>query len=496
MTPGAGKQDSVSAWKQRARTPFFNITIFIYMSDTNFSSIFPDAETQPGTEHGSSADCGSACSDNCCKPCSWGDARLRGIAARGCGRSDRQLNTFDYLADVPGNLETTDFVEVQFKNTRKGFYRNDNHLDLQKGDVVAVEALPGHDIGVVTLTGKLVLLQMQKASLKTGTEVRRVYRKARPCDLEKYEEAKSREHQTMIRSRQIAKELELQMKIGDVEYQGDGNKAIFYYIADARVDFRKLIKVLADAFHVRIEMKQIGARQEAGRIGGIGPCGRELCCATWMKNFSSVSTAAARFQDITPNPQKLAGQCAKLKCCLNYEVDAYMEAARRLPERHVQLETADSTYYFFKADTLAGLVSYSTDRRLAVNLVTLTVERAKEVAALNAAGEKPLSLVGEEAAEPRRPIDLAEQDDLTRFDKGRRRNARPGKRNSADKPSAPRKERGPKGDNREPQEERAPREQRTENRRARRDYRDKGNSRQGHKPGKDNREQQPPSKQE
>lgn len=211
---------------------------------------------------------------------------------------------------------------------------------------MAVEAQPGHDIGVITLTGKLVLLQMQKANLKPGTEIRRVYRKARQTDLEKFEEAKSREHQTMIRSRQIAKELELQMKIGDVEYQGDGNKAIFYYIADARVDFRKLIKVLADAFHVRIEMKQIGARQEAGRIGGIGPCGRELCCATWMKNFNSVSTAAARFQDITPNPQKLAGQCAKLKCCLNYEVDTYMEAARKLPERNVPLETVDATFYF------------------------------------------------------------------------------------------------------------------------------------------------------
>lgn len=354
----------------------------------------------------------------------WGDAALRGIAAAGCGRSDRQLNTFDYLADVPGNLDTTDFVEVQFKNTRKGFYRNDNHLPLEKGDIVAVEAQPGHDIGVITLTGKLVLLQMQKTNLKPGTEIRRVYRKARQTDLEKFEEAKSREHQTMIRSRQIAKELELQMKIGDVEYQGDGNKAIFYYIADARVDFRKLIKVLADAFHVRIEMKQIGARQEAGRIGGIGPCGRELCCATWMKNFNSVSTAAARFQDITPNPQKLAGQCAKLKCCLNYEVDTYMEAARKLPERNVPLETVDATFYFFKADTLAGTVTYSSDRRMAANLVTITAERAKDIIELNAVGEKPFNLIEEETAIPQGPIDLAEQDDLTRFDKSKRKNNR------------------------------------------------------------------------
>ncbi len=362
---------------------------------------------------------GACCHEGACDACDWGDRALQGFCAKGCGRSDRQLNTYDYLNGVPGNLEATDFVEVQFKNTRKDFYRNDNHLDLQKGDVVAVEAHPGHDIGVVTLTGRLVLLQMQKATLRPGTEIKRVYRKARPNDMEKYAEAKAREHETMIRSRQIAKELQLDMKIGDVEYQGDGNKAIFYYIADQRVDFRKLIKVLADAFHVRIEMKQIGARQEAGRIGGIGPCGRELCCATWMKNFNSVSTGAARFQDITPNPQKLAGQCAKLKCCLNYEVDTYMEAARALPERNVTLETMDGTFYFFKADTLAGLVTYSTDRRLAANLVTITAQRAREIIAMNRAGEKPEALCETEQAETKTHVDLAEQDDLTRFDKAR-----------------------------------------------------------------------------
>lgn len=392
----------------------------------NETSLQPEA---PNTSQGCATNCQEACSedvrsctcsnDPSCDFCHWGDAHLRGFAAKGCGRSDHQLNSYDYLADIPGNEQVTDFVEVQFKNTRKGFYRNDNHLDLQKGDIVAVEAQPGHDIGTVSLTGKLALLQMQKANLKPGFEIKRVYRKARPADIEKYEEAKAREHDTMIRSRQIAKDLALQMKIGDVEYQGDGNKAIFYYIADARVDFRKLIKVLAEAFRVRIEMKQIGARQEAGRIGGIGPCGRELCCATWMKNFSSVSTAAARFQDITPNPQKLAGQCAKLKCCLNYEVDTYMEAARKLPERHVTLDTVDGTYYCFKVDTLAGLITYSTDRRLAVNLVTITAERAHEVIEMNAAGEKPESLLAEGPTEPTRPVDLAEQDDLTRFDKAR-----------------------------------------------------------------------------
>lgn len=349
------------------------------------------------------------------------DPCLRGFSAAGCGRSDHQLNTFDYLSDVPGNNDVTDLVEVQFKNTRKGYYHNDSHLDLVKGDIVAVEANPGHDIGVVTLTGSLVPLQMKKANLKPGTEIRRVYRKARPADLEKWEEAKSRENATMIQSRQIVKNLELDMKIGDVEYQGDCNKAIFYYIADARVDFRKLIKVLADTFHVRIEMRQIGARQEAGRIGGIGPCGRELCCATWMKNFSSVNTGAARFQDISPNPQKLAGQCAKLKCCLNYELDTYMEAFKKLPERNIHLETLDATYYFFKVDILSGMITYSTDRRMAANLETITAERAWEIIKMNRAGEKPLQLDDREKVEAPKPVDLAEQDDLTRFDKAKKK---------------------------------------------------------------------------
>ena len=303
----------------------------------------------------------------------------RGLCAKGCGRQNKQLNTYDYLADIPGNAEATDLVEVQFKNTRKGYYHNSNRLPLEKGDIVAVEATPGHDIGVVTLTGRLVPLQIKKANLKSEQEIKRVYRKAKPVDMEKYEEAKSREHDTMIRSRQIAKELGLQMKIGDVEYQGDGNKAIFYYIADGRVDFRQLIKVLAETFRVRIEMKQIGARQEAGRIGGIGPCGRELCCATWMKNFVSVSTGAARYQDISLNPQKLAGQCAKLKCCMNYEVDTYVEAGKRLPSKEITLQTQDAEYYFFKADILAGLVTYSTDKHLAANLVTLTTARVFEI---------------------------------------------------------------------------------------------------------------------
>ena len=289
-----------------------------------------------------------------------------------------------------------------------------------EGDVVAVEASPGHDIGTVTLTGRLVPLQMRKSGMKPDTEIKRIYRKVKPIDMEKYEEAKSREHATMIKSRKIAEDLGLQMKIGDVEYQGDGNKAIFYYIADERVDFRQLIKVLAEAFRVRIEMKQIGARQEAGRIGGIGPCGRELCCATWMTSFVSVSTSAARFQDISLNPQKLAGQCAKLKCCLNYEVDAYVECQKRLPSKEIVLETQDATYYYFRADILGGTITYSTDKSFLANEITIPARRAFEVLNMNKRGEKPLKLNEDTTArEPDKPKDLLEQESVTRFDKSK-----------------------------------------------------------------------------
>jgi len=391
----------------------------------------------------------------------------RGLCHRGCGRSDKQLNTFDWLADVPGNTDTTDLVEVQFKNTRKGYYHNINNLDLKKGDIVAVEANPGHDIGVVTLTGRLVALQIKKANIKSADDIKRVYRIARVVDMEKYEEAKSREHATMIQSRQIAKDLGLQMKIGDVEYQGDCNKAIFYYIADERVDFRQLIKVLAETFHVRIEMKQIGARQEAGRIGGTGPCGRELCCATWVKNFVSVSTNAARFQDISLNPQKLAGMCAKLKCCLNYEVDEYVEAGKKLPSKEIELQTIDGDYFYFKADILAGLVTYSTDKRLAANLETITAERAHEIIEMNKRGEKPSSLQPDDAeVVPQRPVDLLADADISRFDKAKKKK----------KKSRPQ---GGNHENREPRENRENREHR-ENRGPRRPHRhDHGNQNHG-----------------
>ena len=346
------------------------------------------------------------------------------------GRQDKQLNTYDWLADVPGNPSTTDLVEVQFKHTRKGYYHNVNNLDLKKGDIVAVEASPGHDIGVVTLTGRLVKLQLKKVNIKSPDDIKRVYRIARPNDLEKWREAQAREHSTMIESRKIAKGLGLDMKIGDVEYQGDGNKAIFYYIADERVDFRQLIKDLAQAFHVRIEMKQIGARQEAGRIGGTGPCGRELCCATWMKNFSRVSTNAARFQDISLNPQKLAGMCAKLKCCLNYEVDDYIEASKKLPSKDITLQTQDGEYHLFKSDILAGLCTYSTDKNIAANLETITAERAKAIIEMNKRGEKPVSLEHDEGKkkEEEPHIDLA-GGDISRFDKAKKKKKKKNKNN-------------------------------------------------------------------
>lgn len=349
----------------------------------------------------------------------------RGLCHKGCSRQDKQLNTYDWLADVPGNAESTDLVEVQFKNTRKGYFHNVNNLELKKGDIVAVEASPGHDIGVVTLTGRLVKLQIKKANLKSADDIKRIYRIAKPVDMDKYEEAKGREYDTMIQSREIAKGLGLNMKIGDVEYQGDGNKAIFYYIADERVDFRQLIKVLAETFHVRIEMKQIGARQEAGRIGGTGPCGRELCCATWMKSFVSVSTNAARFQDISLNPQKLAGMCAKLKCCLNYEVDDYIDANKRLPSREIILQTTDSDYYLFKSDILSGLITYSTDKNMPANLETITGKRAMEIIEMNRKGEKPLSL--EENGKEKKAdehVDLLAQENINRFDKNRKNKKR------------------------------------------------------------------------
>ncbi len=371
-----------------------------------------------------------------------------GLSVKGSNKHTDKLNSYDWLADLPDNATACNIVEVQFKPPRKGYFINSNNLDLVKGDVVAVESSPGHDIGTVTMTGRLVPLQLKKANMKPGTELKRIYRKARQSDIEKFEEAKTREHDTMIESRQIAKDLGLKMKIGDVEYQGDGNKAIFYYIADERVDFRQLIKVLAERFHVRIEMKQIGTRQEAGRIGGIGPCGRELCCATWITNFNSVSTSAARFQDISLNPQKLAGQCAKLKCCLNYEVDQYVESLKRMPSREITLLTADNEYFFFKADILNHIITYSTDKHILVNEATISARRAFEVINMNREGKKPESLHEDGTPTDNKPYDLLDQDNINRFDKAKKKRRSNNGGNNGGKPDGNRN-RGNRNGNRD-----------------------------------------------
>jgi cell fate regulator YaaT (PSP1 superfamily) len=336
------------------------------------------------------------------------------------------LPVVDWLSDVPKTGTEGDLVEVQFKNTRKGYYHNAMNLPLEKGVKVVVEANPGMDLGEVTLTGELVALQMKKNRINTERyEIRNVVRLATDEDLARADEAHQKEQETMIKARQLAKSLGLEMKIGDVEYQGDGSKAIFYYIADGRVDFRQLIKVYAETFRIRIEMKQIGARQEAGRIGGTGPCGRELCCSTWMTQFTSVGTNAARIQNLSLNPQKLAGQCAKLKCCLNYETPTYEEAVKKMPSRNIHLETKDATWYLFSTDPLKGEVTYSTDAHHPANLESIPAARAREIIDMNRRGEKPLTLGGKQGTMPVVEVDyqnVVGQDDLTRFDKKKNKN--------------------------------------------------------------------------
>lgn len=337
--------------------------------------------------------------------------------------SAHMLPVSDWLSDLPENTQLTDLIEVQFKNTRKGYYHNSQHLPLEKGVKVVVEANPGYDVGEVVLTGKLVELQIKKNKIDASRyEIRQVLRIATDEDLERARQAHAREHETMIKARELAKSLGLEMKVGDVEYQGDGSKAIFFYIADGRVDFRQLIKVYAETFRIRVEMKQIGARQEVGRIGGTGPCGRELCCSTWMINFSSVGTGAARLQNISPNPQKLAGMCAKLKCCLNYEVPVYEDASKLLPPRHVELQTKDASWYFFAADPLAGTVTYSSDPQKGVNLTTLPIARAHEIIAMNRNGEKPFDLEGQRAVVADMGYQNVGHEDVTRFDRKKKNN--------------------------------------------------------------------------
>lgn len=333
----------------------------------------------------------------------------------GCNK----LDSFNWLKDITCVPGENDIVEVRFKNTRKGFYRNVNSLRLEIGDIVAVEASPGHDIGRISMIGHLIHEQLKELKVQPASEdLKKVYRKAKPVDIQKWEEAKMLEIPTMLRSRQISEELKLNMKIGDVEYQGDKTKAIFYYIADERVDFRQLIKVLAEEFRVRIEMRQIGARQEAGRIGGIGSCGRELCCATHITNFMSVTTTHAKYQELSLNPQKLAGQCCKLKCCLNFEFDCYVDAQRSFPSKEIPLELADSTAYFQKMEVHKNIYWYTADPHSPTNLTAVPVERVREIQAMNRNGKKPEKLLVQDDSFDLPPVsqDLLKNNSLTRFD--------------------------------------------------------------------------------
>lgn len=400
------------------------------------------------SEECSTPEMGRGCSFcNCTSECS-------ATPHEGCYK----LHSSDWLEQFPNNLPD-DIVEVRFKNTRRSFYRNVNNLPLKRGDIVAVEASPGHDIGIVSLTGDMVARQMFRIGFTPmGGEFKKIYRKAKPYDIEKWQEAIALEHDTMIRSRQIAAEMGLNMKIGDVEYQGDKIKAIFYYIADERVDFRELIKVFAEQFRIRVEMKQIGARQEAGRIGGLGACGRELCCASWIPSFSSVTTNAARVQEISLNPQKLAGQCSKLKCCLVYEYDSYSDARREFPRVKEPLQAMDGEYYLVKSDILARTMSFSSAPNSLTNLTTLPIERVREIIALNRRGVKVDKLLGESINiveyEPDY-VNVIGEDSITRFDKSKkRRSGRNRNRNDRDRGSKPTAEQSQEQPAEQPQEER------------------------------------------
>lgn len=368
----------------------------------------PTKDFKPEIGRGCSfCDCGTECEAKLCDGCF-------------------KLHETAWLEEYPQNVPT-DIVEVRFKNTRRSFFQNANNLPLKRGDIVAVEASPGHDIGVISLTGDLVARQMRRTGFNPfNGEFKKVYRKAKPYDIEKWQEAIALEHETMIASRQIAADMGLNMKIGDVEYQGDKTKAIFYYIADERVDFRELIKVFAEQFHIRIEMKQIGARQEAGRIGGLGACGRELCCASWMSSFSSVTTGAARVQEISLNPQKLAGQCSKLKCCMMYEYDTYVDARKEFPRLREPLQAMDGEYFLVKSDILAGTMTFSSSKDSMVNVTTLPLSRVREIVALNRAGKKVEQLQHADDIRPvtEEPTYRSEEDSITRFDSAKRRSKR------------------------------------------------------------------------
>ncbi|MBL4587056.1 MAG: hypothetical protein JKX84_08390 [Flavobacteriales bacterium] len=360
-----------------------------------------------------------------CSGCSNG--KTENGLPRGCknkgscqtGSCDK-LSVFNYLSNMESTVGYTvsEFVEVRFKNTRKQFFRQAD-LNLTEGDVVAVEASPGHDVGTVSLAGDLVLLQMKKRNVDSATaEIKKVHRRATQPEVDKWHEAVGLEKQTKTRSRIIARQLGLDMKISDVEFQGDRSKATFFYTADGRVDFRELIRKYAEEFRVKIEMKQIGARQEAGQLGGIGPCGRELCCSTWLTDFRSVSTSAARYQQLSLNPQKLAGQCGKLKCCLNFELDSYMDALKGFPSSKTKLETQRGVAFVQKVDIFQGIMWFSFKDDPST-FISVPIARVKEVIAQNKEGKKPTVLVEQEFKTPEKKPDyenVVGQDDLTRFD--------------------------------------------------------------------------------
>ena len=377
---------------------------------------------------------------------------------RGCCK----LRDYDWLKGVPQD-KYKDLYEVRFKNTRKAIYRNDSGQSIKQGDLVVVEAANGHDLGIVTLDGPIVARQMKSKGIDPeNTEFKKIYRKARTFDIEKWQEAIAREQETMIKARRIAAEMGLEMKIGDVEFQGDGTKAIFYYIADGRVDFRQLIKVFAEEFRIRIEMKQIGARQEAGLIGGLGVCGRELCCANYITNFQSISTAAARVQDLSLNPQKLAGQCGKLKCCLNYEVAVYQDAQSRIPRVSEPLEFEDGLAYLRKTDILQEIMYFSYDKTSDADLYPLDASEVREIIKMNRNGIKPESL--REEPEPYNPefVTAVGDDSISRFDAPKRKRSRGGKGRSRGKGEAkagqaPKGGQAPKAEQDQPKGDRKPR---------------------------------------
>ena len=355
-----------------------------------------------------------------------------------------KLHSYNWLEEMP-EVIPNDIFEVRFKNTRKSYYRNVNNLSLKRGDIVAVEAAPGHDIGIISMTGDLVAKQMKRIGFNPQNgEFKKIYRKAKPYDIEKWQEAIALEHETMIRARQIAADMKLNMKIGDVEYQGDKIKAIFYYIADERVDFRELIKVFAEQFRIRVEMKQIGARQEAGRIGGLGSCGRELCCASWIANFVSVTTNSARQQEISLNPQKLAGQCGKLKCCLVYEVDTYIDARKDFPHINQPLQTEEGEFHLVKSDILNRIMWFAADPGSQANMIPLSVNRVREIIRANQKGIKVAQLNTDATDQNAEPTfaDVVGEESLTRFDKqqSRRKNRKKKKASATNAPVSARNE--------------------------------------------------------